>query len=607
MRTRTQFYTRKTISVVIAICSGWLLNAEQLHDNTIKHPAEQSNQEIEIWPKSKTVYLPTDLEQFMFMEFPKVENSKNLTIKLTLPDGIIIKSYPTASSWAVLPKKHIRPEKTETLENVTEITISSKDAKTTCVKTFWLNLSIEVKCPPGQYSLVAELLGDGKILSKRAFDVKVYSKLKNVKFKQLKAIAWHYNGLDKAYVPTYVDMLRASGINTLAIMRGEGTGNEKKAIENSVSDYALSRNMELILVFFIHDVIEYAIKEHQLTGKNSSSISWLLDHPKVFKKILKNYIDAATKGKNYTGLLHDAETHALVHGTICGDLTGYGIEAFRKEAKIDEKCELTPQIIKEKYSKEWVSYRCSQTNRINEVLRELIDETWPERQFHTYSGYEFNESPYKDRTRRLYGVDWKSLADTGIDYADTGYGGSMDQIRATRDALAGKAILIPAEMRIVNFLSKHRIRQTPEQWSMRLITSFLNSGMKGGLSIWYGNDLEGGALIAMNKAFDFMRQIEPFALKGKRADDAVKVSPMMEKDNVYVLRKGGNSLIIAVNPDDMPKTLRVRLLDFTLKGHTSNLEIKDMATGKQIPPKRVLKVELSPYSYRIFNLLDDGN
>jgi hypothetical protein len=241
------------------------------------------------------------------------------------------------------------------------------------------------------------------------------------------------------------------------------------------------------------------------------------------------------------------------------------------------------------------------------VLRELLDDKFPDTTLGVYSGYEFDEPPFKDRTRKLYSVDWKSMANTGLDYGSAGYGGSMDQLQNTAKALQGKAVYMPAEMYLVNFLTKSSRTSSPEAWGMRLINAYLNSGMKGGLSIWYGNDLDGSALISINMAVELMRKIESYALKGKRDDNAVKVYPDSEKNNVYVLRKGGNAMIIATNNEASEKNIRIRLQKFRLKGFTGELQITDIVSGKKIKPQKVLKVNIKPYSYRLINLLDDGN
>jgi len=615
MSIKTQLGKYRKSAIILILGTGILVNFISCKHDNLKAPESIVNatpslkvdsgvsQEIHIWPRGKTVYLPTGLEQFVFIEFPCVEKANNVQIKLTLPNGMKIKSYPTASSWAVLPSNHIVPKKTSQQCNFVELTVSAEDAKEKLSKPFWIVFSMDVKTPPGDYSLNVEMIDDGKVLHSKNFNTKIYPELKNIKFEKLQAISWHYNGLDKNFIPTYVDMLRASGINAIGAMRGEGSSNEW-----SISDYALSKNTKLIFVFFIHDAIKHAQKSNVLSGENTSyDLTWLLDHPVAFKQILQKYIDAMTNGKKYSAILHDAESHAYMKGEIYGDFSPYGIENFRKFAEIDAKTNLNQQIIKEKFLNKWVWFRCKQSNEITKILRDLIDETWPERQLHVYSGYEFDKVPFKDRTREYYGVDWKSMSDTGMDFGGAGYGGGIETIRATRDALKGKAVFIPAEMRIVNFGSKLHINKSPEEWSMRLIEVFLNSGMKGGLSIWYGNVLEGGALIAMNRAFDFMQKIESFALTSECADDAIKVYPDTEKENVYVLRKGGNTLIIAVNNEATAKQLRIRLVGFTLKGYNSDLEIKDMVSGEQIPAEEVLKVEIPAYSYRLLNILEDGN
>ena len=564
--------------------------------------------DIQIWPRRDTVCVPTGLEQFIFMEFPSIKTADSMKIVITLPEKITVKSYPSGARFPVLPENTVVPTKKVQNGNVVILRIPKNKVVQYIPKNFWLVFSADVQTPPGMYQLKVEMFDGKKRLAFREFPVKVYPKLKSVKLKQLYAIAYAYNGLPGTYLPTFVNMLKSSGINELQLMHGDfmGTGTPGNEKENLVT-YSTKTRLKLGFIFFVKKAIEYA-KDHELLKGESVqwNLSWLIDNPKFFKKILKNYIDKGTSRGNYTTLVLDGETRAY-RGRICGDTTPYGLKAFQKYAGITRKVKLTPKLIRLKFRKEWVAFRCHQTNRCVEFTRELIDEYYPNRKLMVFSGYEYNKPPYVDRTRKDCAVDWKSMADFGIDFGTPGYNGSMENIRATATALAGKAGCIPSESFLVNFRTKARFRQSPEEWSIRLINAFLNAGMKGGIAIWYGNDLEGSALISINRAADFMQKVESFALTGKHDNGAVKVAPASEAGNVYVLRKGGNNLLIAINPDSVAKKLRIRLDDFTLKGYVSDLKIIDFDSHKQIATKKTVTVNIAPYSYRLLNLIDGGN
>lgn len=556
--------------------------------------------DIRVWPRRDTIYLPAGLRQFMFMEFANAQAKSDLKVYLTLPAGITVEGFPKGSGGACLPPNRVYPKKWQQNGNIAELEFAAN----TIAKrksSLWLPLSIDVKTAPGDYVLKAEVKDGKSSVLKKTLKIKIYKKLSGKTPKNLKIVAWQYAGLDYKYVPTYVNMLKAAGFNMFCNMHGDA------AKGKSISDYIKSQKLGLGLVFFTSK-IKY-VEEH--FGKDFKNIkwdeTWLLDHPEILKKVLTKFIDKASGGRKLDTFVYDAESGSFRRGKIHGDLSPYSLEVFRKFAKIPASQKLTPEIITKKYVKDWIKFRCHQSNQFATIIRDYMDEKMPDTSFGIYSGYEYDNSPFKDRTRMFYSVDWKSISDTGLDYGGTGYGGSMEQIKHTANTLKGKAVLMPAEMYLVNFHTKGRRTKSPEVWGMRLINAFLNSGMKGGLSIWYGNDLDGSALISINMAAEFMRIIEPYALKGKRDDKAVKVYPASEENNVYVLRKGGNVLLTAVNNEDVEKTIRIRLQGFRLKGFTGELQVSDLVTGEKIKAKKVLRVKVKPYSYRLINLLDDGN
>ena len=247
--------------------------------------------------------------------------------------------------------------------------------------------------------------------------------------------------------------------------------------------------------------------------------------------------------------------------------------------------EITDYSSKLHYFSEWIKYNCEQSNNIAALTRELIDEQYPDRLLKVYSGYEYDFDPYKDLTRRLYAVDWNSMADTFIDYAGAGYYGSRQDLSHTAEVLSGRTVYIPAEMYVENFLTKNIGDLSPEKWAMRLIEVFMNSGMRG-MTYWYANDMDGAALIAVSEFTKFVLLVEDFALRGTFDPDAISVMPKTEADNVYVIRDTKQAMVVALNRSDKPKRIRLTLNDFKIKGYTSDLQITDMVSGEKIPANR---------------------
>ena len=185
--------------------------------------------------------------------------------------------------------------------------------------------------------------------------------------------------------------------------------------------------MKTTMVFFVSDVLttyQWRLRPEAAKGADLSSFNKLLDQPEVFKALLKDWFVYAMAGKDYSCIVYEAEDGPFSRKG--GDRSEYCKEQFRKAANIPAEEALTDEVLKTKYRKEWVAYQCGLTARCAKIIREVLDDAYPEFRFAIYSGYEIDHGPNKDRTRERYAVDWKKMADSGLDYATAGYFGSAD-------------------------------------------------------------------------------------------------------------------------------------------------------------------------------------
>ena len=557
---------------------------------------------IMVWPRSEPVNIPTDLEQFMYWEIPAPPEGATLELRLTLPEGMEIRNFPKGTG-PVLPVKSrsIFPKTFSQKENLAVLTFAPAD------RSQWphrfLSMTVAVKTPPGDYRIRAERIINGKPESPQEIPLRVYPALSGSQPEKMTLAAYDYPGYEPEFLSTYLEMNRRAGINALYHMRGE----PPRTV--TASDLAPKYGIRNGLIFFVHQVQDY-FKGRELPeaarGVEVASLTALLDHPEAMKAMLKEFFTASMDGKDYSCIIYDAERGAFFGGRPGGDRTPYGLAQFRKYAGIPADEALTDQELSGKYRKQWVDWNCDLTVRVSRLVREVLDESFPDFRYEVYSGYEVDEGPHKDRTRELYGVDWKKLADTGFDYATAGYFGSMDQLRNTAAAVRGKASYIPAEMYVENFNHKGVVRRDPGAWSVHLLRAILNSDRQG-ITLWYANVMDGNALIAVDRVASLLCRTEDFWLRGTPDPEAVTVRPEAEREQVHVLRLGGNALVLLLNSADFDKTLRLTLNGFRVRGYTGELGITDVMSGEKIKPAGILRVTVPARSFRTIQIFDDGN
>jgi hypothetical protein len=560
-----------------------------------------SAEPVRIWPRQEPVIWPTGLRQFALIELPAFDVPEAVRLTLELPAGVTLLGVAGGTSPAMPPESGIvRPEAYR--QEGRTATFDFAPGATGGKAQLWLPLAIRVDADPGETALDVELAVGGKTVKKQSIPVKIYPALTGKRPKKLKLGAYDYHGLDEFSLPVFCEMMQRSGIREIHHMRGED-GKTK-----TTADFAAQYGFRDGLVFFVHHIQEFFAGRQLADGKTfpTESVALLLEHPAVFKEMVTVFFREKFAGKPYRTVIFDAERGGWRNGKAQGEMSPATLAAFRTYAKLPENEPLSAEIITTKYKEPWVWFICEQSNRIARLVREVLDESWPDIEFQAYSGYEYDDGPLANRTRELYGTDWKTMRATGIDFAVAGYCGTPAQLRHTAEVTGTHAPYLPADMYIENFLAKRIGDCRPEVWSMRLIESYL-SGSRRGIMLWYANVFDGAALVAVDRLADFMARIEEFALRGQLDRQAVKVMPEADENCVTVLRDGGNLLIVALNRGNEPKRLRLRLTGVKLQGYTGELAITDLVTGEKIKPSGTIPVEVPAYGYRLLQLMDDGN
>ena len=518
--------------------------------------------QVYIWPRNSEINLPTAIEKFMFLEIPACNKGERLELKINMPDGLTVKNFPRAFSSMVLPHKNrcIYPQRFSAEKNVYTLIFPEAPEKDESHK--FLCMTVSVNTTPGKHQMTVDGYINGKKSFSKMFRLKIHAPLSAKQPAKMTVGVYDYAGLEEEYIPILMNMLKQAGVNAVYHMHGEKKG------KKSTADFAEKYGMRNALVFFTYDVVnfyKYRKLPLNVTKNDLGSINALLDKPEALKIMVREFFNAAFNKKNYSCVVYDAENGPF--SKLGGDRSPYCIEQFRKAAGIPATEEITAHTIATKHRTAFVKYQCGLTARFAKLVRDVLDDHFPDFRYEVYSGYEVDNGPNKNITRERYAVDWKTLADTGFDYATAGYFGSTSLIRNTAEAVSGKAMFIPAEMYIDGFKCKEHFSRTPDAWSVRLLNSILNSDRQG-IMFWYANVLDGNALIAIDRISNLLCKTEDFFLNGELDNNAVIVKPVAMKNNCYVLKQGGSICIFLLNPGKEPKNCRVVLKDFKTTNYT---------------------------------------
>lgn len=590
---KSKFFASILSATTLLLSSAY---AEEIVDTNIK-----------IWPRISVVSLPTNLEQFMFIETPNQPISGEFSMQITLPEGIEVKGFFSGSSPAV-PPGDISMLPTDWDQDGNVVTANFSGDIFPNQEKAWLSTDIMVTAPVGDYDMNISLIQNDKIFQSNDFKVKVYPELVNQTSDNFPIVAWYYTGLDKEYVPAFMEQFIAAGVNGFYSMEGERVWRQGEVATDTVADYAPKYGTQQGIVFFSKWALEYA-KNIELPAEFQGlelTLQSFIDNPELGKWAIKSYLDYVMGGKEHQVIIYDAEAGCFGRDGLEGDLTKYSLAKFSKEVGATHT--LTAEEIFADYQDEWMWYNCRQTNSIAQLTRDVIDENYPDKLMKVYSGFEYDFEPNKNLSRRNYSMDWNSLSsEVFFDYAGAGYYGNPAQLNHTYEVISNNGVtFIPAEMYVENFLTENIGDLTPERFGLRLIKTFLNSGMRG-MSLWYAADMDGGALIAVSELTKFMLAIEDYALNGTIDHEAVEVQPKAETENVYVIKDTRQAMVVLLNDTNKVKRIRLTLNGFKIHGYTSDLQITNMKTGEVIPANKIITVTVEPNSYTLLHLLDDGN
>lgn len=243
------------------------------------------------------------------------------------------------------------------------------------------------------------------------------------------------------------------------------------------------------------------------------------------------------------------------------------LEDFRKFAGLAEAP--TPEIIKNKYYKEWTAYMNARMAAMSKLFRDAIHAELPGVDYSIYSAYQSEES------KHYYGVDWTLLADK-VDIAACGYGRTPAELDATRQALGATPLMLG------ELVYPYRVeeRMAPKYASKAVLMRRACDATKGILIYEYPT-LDGRTFDAVAAVSAIMADYEEFFLRGDRPAELLELRGF-DRADYEVLRDATGDLLIALfNPTGSPRAFNFSLKQPAARG------LLDVGTGKRTTEKTV--------------------
>ncbi len=285
--------------------------------------------------------------------------------------------------------------------------------------------------------------------------------------------------------------------------------------------------------------------------------TWMLsDEGAELRRMLQEWVRTSVAAETCSNVNWDLEQPVVDPPTFC--TCERCMEAFRQREDVPDDAQLTPETLLGEYRDRWVNFRCRQNADAAAILAEAVHSVDPGLEFSVYSGFQ------SKRTMEHYGVDW-ALMQPSIDMAIAGYGGSLDTVRATLEAMGGKP-LMGGEMWYLSHRDDSRATPNMRTWRNRLLRQFVWSGCTGVL-IWHLAPMEGGSFYATSEATEFIAENEAWLRDNLRCDERVTVEGIPAGDWA-AFEHDGRIHVLLLSFVDEPKQVSV-----TAGGRTNQVEL----------------------------------
>lgn len=565
-----------------------------------------------LWPRGKEAYLVAGLATPIWPALPE-ELKDDTILTITLPKGFSLVAAGESRAFGLHPKPLAIPSKIENTgssdASVYRLFIPKSELEKEGMKRLSLMVQPEETISPGDYSCKISTELAGKTISLSA-TFHVLEPLQGKRPRRLTLGVYNYHGYtSEAYAKALEEAVVKSGINTICDMRSVEEG-------ISLTPALKKRGLQAEIYWFWNafakrvagEVPEIlALNEDRVTDHKATpaAATWIIANEGTVMPLLEKDVKAQLRDGFYKALVNDNEIRGMNReGTLAyGDIHNPGaMQAFAKWAKLDETVPPDPKLIASEHGKQWVDYRCWQSAQLSRMLSEAIHKSDPTASYGFYSGYQHG-GRLAGFSRQLYSVDWHNIATEGkVDFGCAGYYGSPVDLASTQKAL-GEAPYIPAEMYMEHFSEKRRTMPTPDEFALRLAAALMDSGGKGGVTLWYLPVFDGAAFSAVSRVSQWMAEIEAFLLDGERlSTEALRLSNNVDPDSIFAWALGERRLVVFLNRAKKPLHLRF--------GWTNPLpkpDTVDVLTGRSYGAAPLVEATLKPTSFAAFITASEGN
>ncbi len=578
--------------------------------------------ELSLWPRGSSAYLVAGQPMPIWPALPDDfnETEADILLSITLPSGFEITAVGESRAFGLHPKPLAIPSKVEKVSSgKNEVyQLSLPKAQFSSREALRLSLMIDPGATnkPGDYSctIEASTVGGGKRCEPLTAKLQVLEPLQGKRPRRLTLGIYNYHGYANPKFSEAIEKaVLNSGINTICDMRPiengkpdfisltpslskEGLGTELYWFWNSFAGRI--RNQFPEAVMFDKD-------GRPDPSKHAAAATWIIANKEKVMPLLIEDLRSQLGSTNYRAVVNDNEVRGMDReGKIAyGDIHNPGaMEAFAQWAKINEPVPANPAHIAEHYREQWISYRCWQSAQMSALLAEAIATIDPTLGYGLYSGYEY-DGKFDNFTRQLYSVDWGQMVQEGkIQFGCAGYYGGRRDLAATARAL-GEVPYIAAEMFIEHFLEHKRRMPGPDEFKLRLLSALLDSGGKGGLTLWYLPVFEGAAFSATAQVSQIMSEIEDFLLDGERvSNDSLSLSRNIDPASTFAYTLGERRLVIIINRGKTRLPARVAWKNAVPKPDTV-----EIVSGKRLGHTALIETTIAPMSYVAFLTASEGN
>lgn len=258
-------------------------------------------------------------------------------------------------------------------------------------------------------------------------------------------------------------------------------------------------------------------------------------------------------------------------------------ERFREYAKADRV--YTQKEIVEGDLDRWTEFCCKRNVALTGHLARLAKRHNPRVRLGLYSGYQ------SERTRNSYGIDWADYRGR-LDLPTCGYGRPLEQIKATREALGGQALVLGEHMDSGLFA-----KWPPQEVTATLWRRFVDGGLAG-ILVYMDMSFDGRGAVAISDFARGVARFEDFLEEKLEAPSAGLVANLPAED-VHLYRRGREQLLLLIND-------RAEARQVTLTLPTAH-EAEELTTGRRlalragrpekltIPAHNVALVHLQPW------------